>query len=115
MRKAVIFAAMMLSGCGDRPRLPSGCYYGQDGTAILRLEGDKAFLLVPGQVGEVNLKWSGRSVQVTPAFYLVDLYRTEINDEGHSARFDYRLDPKPSLRLPLAPAAHISAILGKPC
>ena len=114
-KMVAILAAAVLSGCGDRSRLPAGCYYGEDGTAVLRIEGNRGVLLVPGQVKEVRLKWSRGSVRVTPAFYLVDLYRTETNDEGPSARFDYRLSPKPSIQLPFAPAAYVPATLGKSC
>lgn len=77
-------AFLVLAGCSWRTEaLQAGCYRAGDGTPILKVAGESAELLVPGDVRRVRLtarrSWSGRFVDVEPGFYL----RTPPDPPGH--------------------------------
>lgn len=71
----LVAAFAVLAGCSWRTEaLEAGCYRAGDGTPILKVLGQSAELLVPGDVRRVRLAarrgWGGRFVDVEPGFFL---------------------------------------------
>lgn len=112
----LVLAVLLLSTCGEKSPLEAGCYYADDGTAILELKENRARVLIPGEVRDLKLRWYGDYVEVTPAFYLLDPpLRTERNTALKQVRMPIAVKPRPTIQVLYAPAGHLTAALGKPC
>jgi hypothetical protein len=113
---ALLLGVFLLAGCGDKAALPAGCYYADDGTALLKLMDGRAHVLIPGEVKDLKLQWYGDYVEVTPAFYLLDPpLRTERNTALERVQMPIAVKPLPTIQVLYAPAGHLAAVLGKPC
>lgn len=98
----------------------SGCYYGNDGAAFLKVEGKRARFLVPGDIREVELTWVRNDlldyVAARPAFYLVDRHKIEKNRSMSEVRLPIiESGDGPTIGLPYSPEGDYAVKRGKPC
>lgn len=123
MRKsAPILATIFLMGCHPTPPLlPNGCYYTDEGTPLLRVSGQQGQVLIPGDVGKVELMegrfWGGPHVSVKPGFYVQSPELRAVADRPlRWVPFSVRPSPAGSVILvPMEAAGEEEIRLGPPC
>jgi hypothetical protein len=97
--------------------LPRGCYRTSEGRPILKLEGEHARLMIPGQVTWARIRrihaWGRTTIEVSPSFHLggngtvlnpASVWRFEVGDEA-----------APPILLPIEPHGEVPIMLGEPC
>lgn len=122
LRAPVLACAALASASCSAPApeslLGDGCYY-LDGKPILRVSGDRAAVLIPGEVREIGIKKQGDHVSIYPGFFLTgDDAEWRAEADRPVQTIQVALGPRsgePELLIPIAPAGEAGVRRGKPC
>lgn len=119
---AVLGASPLLLSCGDRSEpfaLQDGCYYGDDGTAVLKVLGEQGMILIPSPIRQVTLRprtnGNGAYVEVSPGFYLIPPSLRAERSGQPMARFSIEIRPSPTIMIPIEAYGETPVRLGRPC
>ena len=107
-----------LSACsGPKPEVPiDGCYYDRAGTAVLKVVGRKAQILITSDVRDLDLIPSGQNnIIARPAFYLIEAPERVVRNAAMATTELPIGSAPPTIGLPDAPDGYLTLTLGKPC